>query len=166
MNTCIYGWRWWAWCDHHDLDVHCQVGGGGLALGLARGLDRQPGGSVHATWQKTRWRRWLWSWWLSMTFTIILINYNQVVGRGDWRRSLSWRKPEGWREGQPYHIFGAVGQGQDRNNFRDYFRDYIGNLVKLSNVLRCGLTSWTHAPPASPWVASSQSSWSTCEFIS
>jgi len=30
------------------------VGGGGLALGLARGLDRQPGTSVHATWHQTR----------------------------------------------------------------------------------------------------------------
>ena len=42
--------------EHHpdQKDVDCKVGGGGLALGLARGLDRQPGTSVHATWHKTR----------------------------------------------------------------------------------------------------------------
>ena len=38
-------------CYHHH---HDKVGGGGLALGLARGLDRQPGTSVHATWHQTR----------------------------------------------------------------------------------------------------------------
>ena len=50
--------------EHHpdDKDVDGKVGGGGLALGVARGLDRQPGSwstwapghLAPSTWHKTR----------------------------------------------------------------------------------------------------------------